>query len=396
MHILHIEEFFIPNLGYQINLLTKFMASKQEKITILTTKLDKIPSNQKVYLKKNIDAEDAILKQKYNIDIIRLPINKVISNRAIWPKSTLKHIKEINPDFVYLHNNDSFIAIVYLRFYLKKLNKPLILDSHMVFEASINRLSKIFRFLYRKFITPIIVKNDLLVIKLVDVDFLQKAYGIPNDNTPLLSFGSDTTIFNPYNHKSKKILDKYGLQSSAKIYIYAGKLSEDKNGLFLANSLKEKFDFDEEVIFIIVGDTVGEYGNLVEQSFSYSKNKIIRLPLQEYINLAELFSISDFGIIPTGGSLTFYDMQASGLPIIWSDLPMNTIRSDSNRCLLFKANEIKDFRHKIIESYYISKDNYLLMRDFSFKYIFNNYDYSKVCDDYLELIYSKRVLKKWS
>lgn len=66
MRIIHIEDFFHPEAGYQINVLTKYQAKAGNEVIILTSEFDKMPEvltsffgrediEKKIeYLKKNM------------------------------------------------------------------------------------------------------------------------------------------------------------------------------------------------------------------------------------------------------------------------------------------------------------------------------------------------------
>jgi glycosyltransferase involved in cell wall biosynthesis len=395
MHILHIEEGFIPNLGYQINLLTKYMALAGHRITILTTTLDKMVEAQKVYLSDNIMEQDNELFQKYGIEVIRIPVKRMISNRCHWDKSVFEKIMIINPDIVYLHGNDTFIAIQYFLRYLKKIDIPVVTDSHMLDAASKNRFSKYFRLFYRVFITPILVRNQIPVIRVADDPFINKAYNIPFNISPLLSFGSDIELFQPSEEVKKSFRTENNIKDNDFVIVYAGKLSEDKDGLFFAESIQKKIKTkNRDVVFIIVGTTTGEYGQKVEELFSKSENKIIRFPLQKYTDLPMFFQVSDVALIPSAASLTFYDMQSCGLPIIWSDLPVNIKRTQNNNGLTFAARNSKDMRKQIVRFVDMDKNELAKISENARTYILDNYSYQEVTDKYLKIINDEIIKRK--
>jgi glycosyltransferase involved in cell wall biosynthesis len=394
MHILHVEEGFIPNLGYQINLLTKYMALAGHKVTILTTSLDKIVENQKIYLTDTIEEQEMDLKNECGIEVIRVPVKKIISNRCVWDNNVFDKIKEINPDIVYLHGNDTLISIQYFMKHLKKINIPVVTDSHMLEAASKNRFANHFRVFYRLFITPILVKNQIPVIRVTDDPFINKAYKIPFDISPLLSFGSDIELFNPNEKVKKSFRNEHNIKDNDFVIVYAGKLSEDKDGLFFAESIQKKIETkNRDIVFIIIGTTTGEYGKKVEGLFSRSENRIIRFPLQNYIELPKFFQASDVALIPSAASLTFYDMQSCGLPIIWSDLPVNVKRTQYNNGVTFSVRNSEDMREQIVNFADMEKIQFEKISQNARTYILENYSYKEVTDQYLKII-SNEIIKR--
>ena len=45
MKIVHVEDFFHPDAGYQINVLPKYLAKFGHEQVIITSEMDKIPDN---------------------------------------------------------------------------------------------------------------------------------------------------------------------------------------------------------------------------------------------------------------------------------------------------------------------------------------------------------------
>lgn len=385
MKILHVEEFFIPDTGYQINLLAKYHSLSGNEVTILTTELDKIPYVQRIYVPTDIVERDLFFEKANNVKIIRIPVKKLISNRALWDRSVFNCIKNIAPDLVYLHGNDTLIVMEYLLFHLKKINLPVVTDTHMLLVASVNRFANFFRIIYKNLITPTIVKNNITVIKTVDDPYIHDYLGIPKEQSHLISFGSDTELFKIDEQNKFIMREKYKLPQDAFLVIYAGKLSKDKDGLWFANAIKDKID--ENIFFIIIGNTHGEYGKEVEKIFSKSENKILRFPLQKYLDLPAFFQMSDIAVIPKASSLTFYDMQASGLPVIWENTHINKERVKYNNGLAYQKNDVVDFRKSILELLLAKKNNRLkIMAKNSRKYILDNYSYVEVADKYLNIM----------
>ena len=54
MRFVHIEDFFHPNAGYQVNLLSKLQVKQGHEVIIITAELDKIPDHLISFLVKII------------------------------------------------------------------------------------------------------------------------------------------------------------------------------------------------------------------------------------------------------------------------------------------------------------------------------------------------------
>ena len=396
MKILHVEAEYIPGMGYQVNLISKYMAKLGHEVIILSTELNVVRPHQKSYVgaySSQIDYEHYLAT---NVKIIRVPCKGIISDRHIWSFEVYDKIKKINPDVLFLHDNDTLVSILYFLFYLKKHQIPLITDSHMVAIASRNKLAKLFQFFYRKIITPIILRNNINVVRTVDDEYILKVFKIPENIAPVISFGSDVERFRPNDVRKEQLRIKYGIPLENRIFIYTGKLSKDKEGLFLANSLLESFVLNDNanISFLIVSSVDGEYGNKVEETFNRSSNQIIRMPFVDHGELSDIILTADVAIIHYAASLTYFDYLASGLPVIWSDIEINVRRSDKRFVNLFENLNVKSLRDNI--DYFIGLDDEeltkksKLARDFAVE----NYSYENITNQFIDVLKSEIDYRK--
>lgn len=388
MKIVHIEDFFHPNAGYQINILAKYMVKQGHDITIITAEIDKIPENlTKFFGRDNIKQDDQRYMETTGVKIIRLPIKAYISGRVIFGRILDKTVQNLNPDILYVHGNDTVAGIQYI---LKsnKLKFPIITDSHMLEMASTNKFNKIYRMIYKRVITPKIIRNQTKVIRTQDDLYVEKCLGIPLELAPWISVGSDTMLFQPNNKVKAEFRRELKILENDFVVVYTGKLDESKGGKLLANACKEKFsnNKNKKVVFIIVGNTVGEYGAQVEELFAKSKNKIIRFSTQKYVDLARFYQVADLCVFPRQCSLSFYDAQACGLPVISEDNNINVDRLLFNNGSTFKSEDVRDLRDKIISYIEMEEVKFNKIKKNSYEYVKTNYDYEKVAEKYMEVI----------
>lgn len=391
MKIVEIEDFFHPDAGYQINILSKFMAKKGHDVTIITSRIDNVPDGLTSFFgRDNLDEKDLNYSNEYGVKIIRVPTLRFISGRAVFKKDIFEVVNELDPDILFLHGNDTLIAIQYL-LKLKKLKYPVLLDSHMLEMASVNKFNKIYRFLYRKVITPRITKNNIPVIRTQNDSYVEKHLGINLSRAPWISVGSDTDLFYPDENKRKKFRQMHGISEDDFVVIYTGKLDESKGAGLLADAFVEKFQTNKNVVLVVVGNSSGQYGTEIEETFNKSSNRIIRFPTQKYTDLADFYQAADLSVFPKQSSLSFYDAQACGLPVISEDNSVNIDRLNNNNGFTFEAGNVEDFRSKIFKCIAMPNCEYEKLRDNSFKFVRENYDYSKIADKYLSII--ERLVK---
>jgi glycosyltransferase involved in cell wall biosynthesis len=395
MRIVHIEDFFHPDAGYQINILAKYQAREDNDVIIVTAAMDKIPERLKGFFGSDeIEARDAEYSKKYNVKIIRKPIYSYYSGRSIYKFGFFRYIISLKPDLLYVHGNDSFAGI-YFTLINRMLGFPLIFDNHMLEMATKNYFNKAFRWFYRNFISTIIIKRKLMVIRVVEDDFVLRCLGIPLEQAPVIPLGTDTMQFNPDAKIKSNFRKNHNIPENAFVVLYMGKLTTDKGALLLAEAFQNKFELNREIILIIVGNSSSEYGIQVQEKLKLSENRVILFPTQKYTDLAQFYQMADLSVFPKHCSLSFYDVQSCGLPVILENNNINIDRLRSNNGLIFNSGDAADLRTKLIELATMSKQEYLKMQESAIKYISeNNFDYSKIILKYNDIINETIIANK--
>ncbi|MBR2692765.1 MAG: glycosyltransferase [Thermoguttaceae bacterium] len=386
MKIVEIEDYFHPDAGYQINIISKYFVKFGHQVTIITGEMEKIPERITTFFgRDNISERDKEYTKKYGVKIVRVPLKAFISGRAVFSNAIYGIIKNEKPDVVYVHGNDTLTGMRYLLKY-KQLGYPLIMDSHMLEIASRNKLRKLFRTIYRLFFTPIIVKNNIIVIRTQNEPYIIKRLGIPKRLTPWISVGSDTLLFHPDETMRQLFRKTHNIREDAFVIIYAGKLDEAKAGLLLAEGVQSKFKSKRDIVVLVVGKSTGEYGRKVEEKLKNSQNKVIRFPTQKYEDLAEFYQSADIAVFPRHCSLSFYDVQACGLPVVFENNKINSDRASHNNALVFNEGSVQDFRDKIEHLANMDKNDFDQIRNNAISFVKQSYDYESISLDYLRMI----------
>ena len=389
MHIVNVVDIFYPDAGYENNVLSKYMVGLGHKYTVLTTEYLDFDS---FFYSDNIKNRDEHFSQETGVEILRLNHKGLISGRVIWNYSLFKKtLALLDPDIVFLCGNDTLIAIQYLLDpFTNKEN--VIMDSHMLEMASKNRFAKIFRGFYKYIVAPIIINNNIKVIRVQDDDYVERCLGIPLNLSPFISFGTDTMLFSVSTEKRYRFRELHNIAMDDFVVIYAGKFDEAKGGLLLAETLKDRFDTDRKIVFLLIGNTYGEYGAEVEEILSKSENRIMRFATQKYVDLAEYYCAADLAIFAKQCSLSFYDVQACGLPVLSEDNIINIARCSHDNGWNFMAGSVEDFRNKLMEIFSMEDSLYSLYKENAVKFISNGYDYAVKAKEY-EKIFIEDVLK---
>lgn len=386
MKIVHVEDYFHPDAGYQLNILPKYLQKFGHEQTIITAEMEKFPPELTSFFgKDNIAERDAEYTRQYHIKICRLPIRAYISGRAIFAHSLYAAIEAEKPDLLYVHGNDSFTGMQLL-FHRKQFGCAVVTDSHMLAMASRNRFSRYFRAFYKWVITPQIIKDQIPVIRTQDDDYVEKALGIPLKQAPWISYGSDTLLFHPDKETRRQVRRENHISDDAFVIVYAGKLEETKGAKLLAQAVQEKFRADRPVVVMVVGKTVGTYGEEVETLFHQSENRILRFPTQKYADLNKFFQSADLAVFPKQCSLSFYDVQACGLPVLSENNNINEERNSHGNGICFQYDSVEDFHNKIQKILDMPAEKYSQMSRCAYEFIRQNYDYEEKAREYEQIL----------
>jgi len=391
MKIVHWDEMFHPNFGYQINILPVFQQKQGHDVFIVTSERpDEHPTFSGFANKTDINSLDKKFETETGVKIIRLPIERVVSGRVIYKHGYIKFLNSLNADVIMCHTCDTLSAMIIIRNH-KKINAPLVFDNHMLEMASVNPLRRFFRIYYKTFIAPIIVKNKFVVIRTQDDPYVTKCLGIPAVQAPYISFGTDILLYHPDNLVREEFRKKYGIGSDDFVIVYAGKTNTSKGGLLLAQALRHKFPTNKRVVILLVSNyEKSDYGKNVEKAFNASENTVIHFGTQVYRNLAEFYQAADLAVFARQCSLSFFDVQASGLPVVSENNSVNIGRVQSGNGFVFEAGNIDSFREKIAVCINMPKDEYAKMRAASVDYIYNNFNYENIANQYTEILNSER------
>lgn len=395
MRIVQIEDFVHPETGYQVNILSKYFSNFGHEVFIVTSELNKIPEFLTSFFgMENIEEKDEWYRKQTGVKIIRVPIIKYVSGRSVYTGEIFKVVDKLNPDVLFVHGEDTLIGMQYI-LKVKRLKCALIMDSHQYDMASRNPFREQFYYVYRRIFTPIIKKYRLKTVRLVEHDdYMQRHFDIPQELTPYISYGTDTLLFHPDDGVRRRMRERHQISPEDFVVVYAGKLDESKGGDLLAGAVAEKLKTEKDIVFLIVGNTVGSYGEKVEAAFTKSENRIIRIPTQKYNDLAQFFQMSDACVFPKECSLTFFDAQACGLPVVSEDNEVNVERCAHFNGMIFKKGDVEDFRKHIAAIADMPDETRREMSSNALSYVIRNFNYFDIAKEFEELLKREYVRQK--
>lgn len=385
--VLNIVDEFHPQAGYENNILSKFMVKLGYDYEILTTHFTEGDNYINFLSFDNIDEKDKKFTEGTGVKVTRLSVKRKVSGRAVWNfKEFLKTVDMIKPDVLFFCGNDSLIFIQYILKFKKEILRgthkyKIIADSHMLDMASKNKFKNFFYSFYRHFVTPILIKASIKVIRVQNDTYVNRRLGIPLEQCPFLSFGTDTSIFHKDDIQRKKTRVQLGIPNESFVVLYAGKINESKGGMLLAESLKEEYKATDgkQIVFLILANASSDYEQNVLDVLKASDNKVIIRPAVPYVDLPEYYKATDLAIFPKQCSLSFYDLQACGVPVVLENNNINCDRVSNSNGFIFDGTKegLRDqlqsiFNMDSIEEYSQS----------AIQYIRENYDYGEIAKEY--------------
>ena len=390
MKIVYVDETFHPAYGYQSNPLAKFQQVQGNDVTIVTVSKDQI---HPVYREfgdngESVEKDDEVYQKNTGVKIVRVKTKGYFMHRAVYSHDVFKAVRNEKPDVVFVHCAETLTA---MRFLLHRKEWPMMLDSHMLSMASQSKFVGAFESVYRVVFRRIIEKNNYYVVRTQDDDYVNTHLGIRKDLTPFISFGTDTMMFCPSDEAREKFRKDNKISENDFVVVYTGKLTEAKGGKLLAETFKEKFDVP--VTLVCVGSPPdNDYGREVQRILDSSKNRVIMFPTQKYMELAPFYQMADLSIFPKQCSMSFYDAQACGLPVVSEANNVNCDRCSHQNGDNFEAGSVEDFRAKIMRFASMNKEEREQFRKNARAFVEAGYDYADIARQYTE--YLKKSVEK--
>lgn len=388
MKIVHVEDGFFPSAGYQLNFLAKWNIRHGHEV-VLVVGDNYAPWASVGFLSGSFERMDREYKSQHGVKIIRVHSKGRISGREVLERQLFQIVDDEKPDVVMVHGFDTLTGLRFI-WKLGKLNYPIISDSHMYPVASVNKFARLFRTYVRKFITPKIKRFSLKIaaVSPATKQFMMKSYRIPSELIPVIPFGTDTDLFKPDASQRRLTRTELGICQDDFVLIYTGKITEDKKVLLLAeafaNICKQKTSGNP--VLILVGSGSGSYYEKVIHTLESVKEYVRHVPTQEVWNLPKFYQAADLAVWPGACSLSFFDAQACGLPVIAENIAGNDERLSHNNGWLFNPDSLSDLEDKIKEALRLSSEELKQKGYRGIEIAVKNQSYDKISREFEELM----------
>ena len=392
MKIVHVMDWYIPNMGYQENYLPFHQQKLGHEVYIITSNL--IPSKFK---KKSYEKFELGSFQKNGVKIHRLKsiyLNKETGGFYLHKLGNI--LKRINPDVIHGHG---FLNILTLQaiIYCKKNNVKLFVDCHV--DNDNFHLDKFYKkvgfLLFKNFFLPRIIKetNVFLPVNPYAEDFL-KNLGIPTPKIKLLPLGVDTSLFYSANKKRSNTREHLGVNKNEILLISSGNLDSSKDLDVLLNSFSCIVKRYEDSKLLLLGKW--------EQKYRRKINDLIKkLNIEEHIifhdfvphyELNNFYNAADISVFPGKLGIAMIEAIGPGLPIVVCDSPATEFIIQNGNGLSFERGNVKELTRKI-EEYLDNPELRKKHEENALKLVQNKLSWEKIAEKSLS-IYKKELGEK--
>lgn len=337
MRIIHVEDYFDPTAGYQINELLNASKAFEDEVFLIT-------SNSMEPFHKTVDkSKDIDFELRTGIKIIRLNLKFKISSRIVL-KNLHKTIDALNPDVVFFHGIGDFKDLMLWK---KKKSYKVIRDCHMSWIASQNKFRKIYYKLFKILFSKIINKTNkyykIYALGREESQYL-KAIGISDEKIDYLFHGyNDENMFYDADARDK-IRKVYGVSENEILISYIGKFDEIKSPdlvIDIVNGLDENYKKNINLLFLGPKEV-----NYMENFNNKIKNvqdqiKIIIDESKPFNELKNFFSASDICIFPKECTLSSIHAQVCNCNVIMEKHESN-IERVIDKENLYRIGDIND------------------------------------------------------
>ena len=340
MRIVHVIDYFQPQLGYQETFVPQEQAKMGHDVYMVTSdryspllyRGDAVKSLMGARIRKNgFFIENAIRTWRLKT-LFEIP-------HVIWMSGLENKIRELKPDIVILHGIVSFSAIRIALLKKKQNNFKLIYDDHATFDNSRSKLYPLFRWTFSRLIQE---AADAIVGVVPETKiFMNKKFGISLENITIIPLGADDTLFRFNETARQEIRSKLHLKESDIVFIYTGKFTPKKRLDILVDAVKI-IENKGGLKVLLVGNGTPAYVEELKRDIK-TKNlgdKFIWHDMVPNKELYRFYSAADVAVWPRTATASIQEAMACRLPVIINEVSRVTELVSNNNGLLCQENAL--------------------------------------------------------
>nr|WP_319374732.1 glycosyltransferase family 4 protein [uncultured Methanobacterium sp.] len=317
MKIVHVMDWYMPNMGYQENFLPLEQKKLGNDVEIICS--DRIPKIEGFKETIGIKLQNRIIGEgnfpDNGINIHRLNCYEI--RGLVFLKGLKKKIDELKPDIVHLHGSLTLSTFRVL-ISLNNKNYKIVVDDH----SNINNmnLSLVYKVSFKLFYKIYSRKVAcFLPVTYSAENNLKNILGINDDKINIIHLGGSSNRFYRNELMRREARRELNLDHDDILLIFAGKFTKKKDVHVLIESLN--LSILENLKLLLIGQGSEYYMNYLYslvKKFNLQNNIIFKDFVPNY-NLPKYYNAADIGVWPGNHSITVIEASLTGLPIIIPD-----------------------------------------------------------------------------
>ncbi|WP_430811373.1 MULTISPECIES: glycosyltransferase family 4 protein [unclassified Carboxylicivirga] len=326
LRVVHVEDRFHPDMGYQLNFTAKFHCADVDMHIVCSNSLKLF--NHEGLTSELIRAKDEAFEKEYGVTIHRLPVRYEKKNGYnLLMKGVRKKILSLQPDVLFVHALESYTAFSLLMnngLYKKCL---VCADTHTLdnqFKGGVvERLY--FKLLKRLVVRPLRrYKAPVFYTAAENKNILLSRYCLADDQVYPYLIGTDPKVFYPDEDAGNKLRETLGI-AERHIILYAGKFNQPKSPHLVIEALN-KLDIDlSDVCLLMLGGKTAPYYS--ETFLLCKENSKVKVIVKDAVRVADLnayYNMATLAVFPRENTLSALDAQLCKLPLVMeADLTNN-------------------------------------------------------------------------
>lgn len=312
MKIVHVIDYFSPQLGYQETYLAKEQMRLGHDVTVITSeRYFPFPDYKETVgpllgprlVKTGVRMEDGIT-------VHRLPVLFEAFTRCFLFGLEDELVK-VDPDVIHIHSVCSLSA-VQVALFRKRLPRARILcDDHSHYSVITDNWSKriyygVFSFIFSKILSSGI--DSFVAITDETKEIMMHIMHI-SKSISVIELGADTNLFRFYAKKRREIRKKYNIKNTDFVILYTGKIIPQKGVDVLVKAFLQLRK--DNVRLMIIGNGDPEYIKRLNQA-----EGIVWVSMVMPKKLSSYYSAADVGVWPKQESISMIEASSCRLPII--------------------------------------------------------------------------------
>jgi glycosyltransferase involved in cell wall biosynthesis len=323
MKIVHVMNWYVPNMGYEENFLPAEQAKLGHQVHIITS--DRIPAYEGYkhhigrFINKRIIGSG--IYEDNDVTIHRLPCRlEVINGDQVVLKGLRRALRELEPDVVQAHGTLTLLAILAV-WYSKELGYKVFVDDHLhknnfktdsVLKKLYVQLAKLFYAVYGKRVSCWMPRTYAAE------EIVQSLVHVARDRIEVTHLGADETRFvksDKYRAAGRALV---GVGADDTLIVTSGKFHESKDIHILVRAFHAVASKRDDVYLLLLGNGPEAYMQRI-QLLAARSDASSRIVFKDFVLNSELplyYNAADLGVWPGSHSITVIEAVATGLPVI--------------------------------------------------------------------------------